>query len=801
MKHADILIGAVFAAAFLAASAALAQQGGDESIEEIVVTATKRDTALSDVPFSINARTAEDLRRSGAQSMEDIARGVAGLNIQNYGPGQTQVTIRGVSAGEVRRDQPGAKEQVGIYMDESVISLSLYTPELDLYDLNRVETLRGPQGTLFGAGSIGGTVRYITNQPNPDAVEGSLFVEYNKIAGGSVGSHLKGMYNVPFGDDHAMRFVFYRSGFGGWVDARGEGGTRHDDVNDGDRTGFRLSARFDNGTSVFTPRLIWQETSYDGFNREDAFNFLASPFTTPAVNLGENEQYLLLDEGWDDTTMIFDLTAEWELGNDASMTFVTSLTERDAVASRDASALTGSVGVDALGFLGDGEPRNDRILLPSNLRDTTELTQLTHELRIAGTSGSMDYVAGLFYADIDRDFDQRLPTPGYDTALMEVLGLDADTVANGVAPVDSPYAADVPVTQDQSALFAEVTFRASERLGISVGGRFYDYDEERTFHSGGVFANADNTTDATSTSGFNGRLILSYEMSPTLNLNAQISQGFRLGGVNDPLNVTLCQGSDLDTFGGFQSYDDEELTNYEVGLRGNYGRTRFSASVFQANIDNLQTTLDAGSCSSRLIFNVPEAVSSGLEFELWSELSEHFSLQLSAMMVTNEFRSTVLGAEDAMTMQRAVLGGIQDGNRLASSPQSTATASLQYSVPLQSGSFSLDLSWQMVGDQITQPSDQGASAGAGFLTDDRNLDFRGATGEEDLSIDILLPEYSLINLRAAWELGEHEVAFYINNLTDTRAQLSLDRERGGRARLAYRTNQPRTVGFSWHQWF
>ena len=122
--------------------------GGDE----IIVTATKRASTVQDVPFSINAQTQEDIQRANASTIEDISRNVAGLAVQNLGPGQSQVSVRGVSAGQIVRDQPGVKEQVGVYLDEIVISLSLFTPDLDLFDLNRVETLRGPQGTLFGSG-------------------------------------------------------------------------------------------------------------------------------------------------------------------------------------------------------------------------------------------------------------------------------------------------------------------------------------------------------------------------------------------------------------------------------------------------------------------------------------------------------------------------------------------------------------------------------------------------------------------------------------------------------------------------
>ena len=146
---------------FLTSSLSILSGGAFAQIEEttseqtasgdtIIVTATKRASTLQDVPFSINAQTADDIRRTGASTIEDVARNVAGLTIQNLGPGQSQVAIRGVSSGQIVRDQPGVKEQVGVYLDESVISLSLFTPDLDLFDFNRVETLRGPQGTLFG---------------------------------------------------------------------------------------------------------------------------------------------------------------------------------------------------------------------------------------------------------------------------------------------------------------------------------------------------------------------------------------------------------------------------------------------------------------------------------------------------------------------------------------------------------------------------------------------------------------------------------------------------------------------------
>src|SRR6185436_21122571 len=128
--------------------------------EEVTVTAMLFEQDLADVPFSVAAPTEKVLRERGVDDIEGVAANVGGFTVQNLGPGQSQVAMRGVSAGQIVRDQPGVKEQVGVYLDESVISLSLFTPDLDLFDLNRVEVLRGPQGTLFGSGSLSGTIRY-----------------------------------------------------------------------------------------------------------------------------------------------------------------------------------------------------------------------------------------------------------------------------------------------------------------------------------------------------------------------------------------------------------------------------------------------------------------------------------------------------------------------------------------------------------------------------------------------------------------------------------------------------------------
>jgi outer membrane receptor protein involved in Fe transport len=758
-------------------------------LEEITVTATKRVSTIKDVPFSINAMTQDDIQRYGATNLEELSRNVAGLTVQNLGPGQSQVAIRGVSAGQIVRDQPGVKEQVGVYVDETVISLSLFTPDLDLFDLNRVETLRGPQGTLFGSGSVGGTIRYITNQPDLDNFEGAIEADLNTVTDGEAGGHLKGAINLPFADGKlALRAVGYFTQYPGFIDALGEGGTRAEDVNSGTRTGGRVALAWaPTDELLITPRIIYQEIETDGFNRQEVFNLYANPYTTtrPAIQLNEREQYLLRAEEFSDETLIADITVEWGLGV-VDLTYAGSFTDRDILVSRDASALSGSVSVD-LGYPDAG------VLLPSNLRDTTELEQTTHEFRVSSTSdGAWRWLVGVFYSDTERNYKQRLPTPGYDAVTDAVLGAGtSDSVRNGFPDLDSPFNSDLPYDIEQTAVFGEVTWDMTDSFHLTLGGRFYDFSETRVITTGGLFAAGDlDVVDETSSDGFTPRILAAWDLNENVTFNAQASQGFRLGGVNDPLNTALCNPADEAAFGSFQSYEDETLWNYEVGVKTRYDNgISFNAALFHTEIDDLQVTLDAGSCSSRISFNVADSHTTGAEFELSAAPSDSWLFSLAGSFLEAEFDSTVLDSTGA------VLGGVQEGNRLASVPDFQIAASATYTIPVSfAGATDLYFSGTIhhVGDRITQPSDQ--VAGAGEFTS--GLPFGGATGNEVTSVNLLLDSYENINLSSGLVFDNWEAVLYVRNVTDENANLSFDRERGGRARLAYRTNQPRTIGLT-----
>ncbi len=789
MERAHMLAGLSLLALAISTPAA-AQDAPDTSYDgnEIIVTATKRDASLQDVPFSINAQTERAIERANASTVEDLSRNVAGLTVQNLGPGQSQVSVRGVSAGQIARDQPGVKEQVGVYLDESVVSLSLFTPDLDLFDLNRVETLRGPQGTLFGSGSVGGTLRYITNQPNLDRIEGKVEGNVNLVDGDDFGGHLKGAINLPLSPNLAMRAVGYYTRYAGFIDALREGGGTSEDVNSGERYGGRFALLWQPAENLsITPRFVYQKVKTDGFNRQEVYNLFANQFTTtrPQVTFDERQQYLLLDEAFEDEVKLFDLTMNYD-GDVIGVTSVTTYTDRDILVSRDASALTGSVSAD-LGFPVAG------ILLPSNLVDTTGVKQFTQEVRVnsAGT-GPFQWLVGGYYANVKRDYTQRLPTPGYDAFTDATLGAGTSAaVANGFGP-DSPYNADIPYDLSQIAIFGELSYDLTEAFTATLGGRYYAFDESRRFVSGGLFPNGDNARDKTSSTGFSPRLLLSYDVADGITLNAQASKGFRLGGVNDPLNLPLCDGGapngpDAETFSGRPRYDDETLWNYEGGVKAQFGGITFNAAGFYTKINNLQVTADAGSCSSRIVFNA-DAHTMGLEFELAASPVTGLDLGLSGSYVEAEFDSTLTRPNGT------VIEGIRNGNRLPSVPKFQMAANATYSFPIDPSSDTnafVTASFQHVGSRYTQPGDQENNP----RTFVHGFTFGGAPIGSATTLDLKLPDYQLVNLGAGIEFpDELEISVYVNNLLDENALLAFDRERGGRARLGFATNQPRTFG-------
>ncbi len=767
----------------LPAGQALAQS----QVEELVVTARKRDEALIDVPFSINAISETKMRERGATNIEELSRNIANFTVQNLGPGQSQVAIRGISAGQIVRDQPGVKEQVGVYLDESVISLSLFTPDIELFDLNRVEVLRGPQGTLYGSGSLSGTVRYITNQPTTARQEGAIETTLSRVKSGEFGGEVKGMVNLPLSDTLALRVVGYATDFPGFIDAIQPDGKVHKDVNSGVRLGVRAALRYqptDNLT--ITPRVLYQTIDVDGFNRVDLFNILGNPYTTgrPPVELGDLQQFTQLTEKFKDDFLLTDLNIQYDFG-DLALTSISTYQHRDVLVVRDATALTGSITGGSIGL-----PENV-YTLNAPLNDKTKVKSFTQEVRLANTNeGPFAWVIGAFYSDVKRDYSQVLDVRGFEA-------LTGIATAGPAAPVDALYYSVVPYDQTQYALFGEGTWSVNERLDITAGLRWSKYKESRELTFDGIFAERTIAVPGkTKADDFAPRIIVAYKATDDITVNAQASRGFRLGGINDPLNRPLCTAADFATFSALStpSFDNETVWNYEAGMKAEFAERRGSLTfaAFYSDIENLQATIDAGSCSSRVIVNVPKAKSAGVEAEFSYRFSENFDVAASASYNDAKLTSSV------KDVAGAPIQGLRDGNRLPTVPKVQAALSLNYTGDQWDGGWTPfgNVTWQYVGDRFTQVSDQEDNPRSVSLF---NI---GSPSVSTLSFPLELPDYQVVNLRAGLRGGSgFEVAAFIQNLTDERARLSIDRERGLRARYGYQTNQPRTIGISLRKTF
>jgi iron complex outermembrane recepter protein len=782
--------------------AALAQQPSpseDDITEEIIVTAQKRATSLQDVPFSVAAMTAEDLEQSGVTNIVEVARNVPGLYIADLGPGQSQVAIRGISAGQVVRDQPGVKESVGIYLDESPISVALFTPDLDLYDLDRVEVLRGPQGTLFGAGSSSGTVRYITAQPNIGELGGSVDLTGNQLTDGEFGGSVRGNLNVPIGENAAMRAVGYYTALPGFIDSLYPDRSTREDVNSGKRVGGRLAFRFELGeNAVVTPRVVYQKLETDGYPRIDVYNILGNPFTTTEtpVSAGERGQITQFREGITDDFLMADLKLDLAFGNQLGLTAVTTHIDRQVEVLRDATQLTGSVTVGSLGGTADDAR------LDSPLYDDTDLRVFSQEVRLASTGeGPFQWLFGMFYQKSDRDYGQTLPTPGYDALTQSLIGLDSSDFN---APPDTPFYSRLTYDLQQFAAFGEATYRFSPEWALTGGLRYYDYDEDRLLTFAGLFADQGYTDEAgaVSANGVSPRVILSFSPVEDVQFTAQVAKGFRLGGINDPLNVGLCLGTDLVTYGGHPEFKDEKTTNYELGAKTRLsgGRVTLNAAVFFTDIKDLQVIADAGSCSSRIVLNA-QAETKGAELELFMRPNENWDFGVAATYADANITEDYLPGRP--------VAGIRKDNRLPTAPELQASASAAYTFNLtESLNSYVRLTVQHVGSSFTQLGDQ--ESGFGTILDPTlqqpndgtaSLIDLGDVNVSRIDFEAELPSYDIGNLRWGFGTDTWEAALFINNLWDERAFLSVDRERGRRARVGYLTNPPRTFGVNFHMNF
>ncbi len=621
-------------------------------------------------------------------------------------------------------------------------------------------------------------------------------------------------FNLPLGEMAALRASAYYNGFGGYIDSPGiktkadgsiepDPTTTQQHVNTGKRFGGRVALKLvPTDRLTVTPRFLYQKIQMDGWNRIDAYNILANPFTTnrPAVTLGGREQFIQVREPYTDKWYLGDLNINYDFG-DFELTSISSYNSRDILVVRDSGALTSSITGGSIGLservyslnaplydaTGGGDPA-----VPNRKPATT----LTQELRLSGTVTRFRWLLGGFYAHQHRDYGQDLPVTGFTA----ISGIPSRSSTDTLAPPDSLFFSKLSYKLDQFAAFGEGTVALTDQWDLTAGLRYYHFSEDKQQLFGGIFGEGANgevvsQPGKTKANGVAPRLIVSYTIADTTKINAQVSRGFRLGGINDPLNFSLCTPQDLNTFGGHTNWNDETVWNYELGAKSKIlgGKASVDVSAFYMDIHDLQATVTAGSCSSRVIFNVPKSRSMGVEVEFEAAPTRNFDFTVSGSYVDSKLQSTLTSTAPDGTV--SVVSGIQDGARLPSVPKFKFAAAATYQWEVRAGYLAYVTAVnQFVGSRFTQVGDQdlGTLSIPAFGPPTPGSPYTASV----FTYNPQMPAYDIVNARIGVKQEKWDFSLYGNNLSDERAFLALDQERGTRARIGYLTNQPRTFGTS-----
>lgn len=565
--------------------AAVAAEGA--KTDEILVTATKRTERLIDVPQSIQALGEQDLQRLGADSVTGFARQVAGLSLLDKGPGQTQIAIRGISAG-VQQDI-GTDATVGVYIDEIPVSVSQAQPDLRLFDLDRIEILRGPQGTLYGSGSMGGTLRLITKRPNLDTFEGKLELTGSQTKNADdLSGAVNGLVNVPLVDGKlAARIVVYGRSNAGWVD---DVNRNLKGVNDEDTKGGRVSLRYAPTAKLdLTFSALTQKSEFGGLN---AFDPARGDLK---ISRGGAETY-------DDKLDVYNLTGTYDFGG-AELTSSTSYSKRDYTFVRDFSGLIAPGALTTVSYGVDG---------------------FTQELRLASpdvADAKLNWVVGAFYSRRTDTYFQVLPIPGVGPT-----PLGQNVVFKGNA--------DFRV--EQVAVFGDVSYDIRPDLTASVGLRYYTADSRTSTDVTQLPNPRLSGTLSSSDSKTTPKFALAYKPNAQTLIYAQAAQGFRTGGANK-VNPPI-PGLTPDP----RSFKPDSLWNYEAGVKGDWfdRRLNFTLAAFAIEWKDLQIQL-VNPAGFAYYDNAGDARSRGVEAQASLEPVDGLVFSASATYTDAETKTAV----------------------------------------------------------------------------------------------------------------------------------------------------------------
>lgn len=707
-------------------------------LEEVVVTAEKRSERLLDTPISVTALTGADLEQQGITNVADAAREIPGVALTSAGPGQTEYTIRGLSS------SGPAVATVGFYLDDVPVAAPAGSQnghvsiDPDLYDLNRVEVLRGPQGTLYGSGSMGGTVKLVTNQPALQTFDASAALDGSYTSGGGLNGRVSAMVNLPLIDDRlALRLVGTEEHQSGWIDritanefplatnpaprcgtfsgcARGNVlaapvALDHKNVNDEHLESFRgvLKLQATDDFSI-TGTGFYQKLRLGGLSNFD---------NPPSTQLAHYQPFDI-PEPFSDTFSLGNLLAEYNLPWFA-VTSTTSYWKRTQSQTQDVSESAQTLFDLPSYYIDKGG------LGPVSVLEIDDTHQYSEELRLTSAGASrLKWLVGFFYSDYKYHQTQSYAGGGIEGIFGTpnlILLLDDDHLK-------------------QKALFGEVSYNITQQLKATVGLRRYSYNQDGGITLSGALAPTlypTTTPVLASNSGTNPKFTISYNVSENLMLYATAAKGFRPGNGNTPVPVTgpdSCQSS-LQALGKAQApsqYGPDTVWSYELGEKATFldRRLTISSDVYYERWNGVQQSVILP-CGFGYTDNVGVARIRGGELEISAKPAPAWTLMQSVGVTQAVFTSSEAGT------------GVNPGDRLLHVPSYTATSSFVYSLP------------------ITEDYTLIARASNVLVGPSRSLSYTLAE----------LPGYDLVNTRVGVETKHWSSFLYVNNLTNRKAFL------------------------------
>jgi iron complex outermembrane receptor protein len=770
-------ISVVFGIVLIVGNASAQSQQGDssgngqsvtsaDSLETIVVTAEKREATVGTTPISMTALGGNELQAEGISSLEGLVGEVPGVSIKSYGPGQSEFEMRGMTSGG------GESATVGFYLDEISISPPATAQngkvaiDPNLYDLGRVEILRGPQGTLYGSGSMGGTIKLVTNQPDLNNFSSSIQGLFSGTEGGGLNGGGNGMVNLPIFDGvFAIRLVGTDTWTSGWIDrivlndfplpslpcpgwagcVRGNVlaapvAADYKDVNWDHTTGGRVEALFKPTSRLsISVDVLYQNIAMGAPNYEDFPPGTEAHYQPFDVAEPFSDRFELAS-----ATINYD--ADW-----FAITSATGYWSRKQIQTVDGSEILQNVGgapaYSAAGGLGFGA---------AGLTETDTTNQFSEEIRLTSNqSHPFRWIVGGFYSNYDSTTDGSFIVPGLATILGGAFGTtDFLTVHRPSGIV-------------QTAGFGEGSYDITDKLAATVGLRYFSYNATiNTVESGFVTPTHGPTPTAFSgvgsASGVNPKFNLSYQLNVDTLLYGTVAKGFRPGGGNAPVPTSgpVSCGSDLAALGLSASplqYNPDSLWSYEAGEKAKLFGSRVSvnSAVYYEDWSNVQQNVVLG-CGYHFYTNAGRAGVYGAETEISAQLSQGLTL-------------TETASYTHATLSEAVPTiGAPKGQPLVDVPNWLESTAINYKRPIFSN----------------------VSLVARF-----SEDYVGPSYDEAFAFDHL-PGYDIMRIRAGVAGDTWTTEIFVDNLGNKHAQIadtnSYIVNLPDLNRVA--TNQPRTIG-------